>query len=349
MKLSLFYISSLLITPTAGFCHLNTPAVGRTSSTSLCAGMGMGGGTKSKKKKGGKKAAAGPKFDVAKACLKSEKIYDKLLKEQTKIDQEDNDIFEYITAEYMITARIKPSDFKDMNIPGAASVSDWVPVAQMALKRHVDEPSFDSHIRDCERVRTAVSYYCREISYLGTLAASIFKSIPRSSIEYAAEPLDSFYKFVYEDIIEGKNEDSSNENTMSKAEARKVLELEEGCNDASEIKAAYRKLSFKLHPDRLVGKDISEEESKQAAIDFAKVKLAYESMSSGVRGDSTSAGKSWYESLGGRARTDFGKLTLLPMADAKEAFEKGKYESAVAGLLPDTVMAFVTRNQAATR
>jgi len=251
----------------------------------------------------------------------------------------------------MITARIKPSLMKDMNIPGAVSISDWVPVSQLCLRRHVDEPGFDTHTRDCARVRTAVSYYCREISYMGSLGASIFKSIPRSSIEYAAEPVDSFYKFVHEDVIQGKNQDANNSNTMTKMDARNALELEEGCNDAGEIKRAYRKLTFKLHPDRLVGKNKSEEETKQAAEDFARVKLAYESMSSGVRGEAGS-GKtvSWYESLGGRARTEFsGRMNLMPMDEAKEAFSAGKYRSAVCGLRPDTVMAFVTRNQAASR
>jgi|EP00979_Chaetoceros_neogracilis_P008010 hypothetical protein len=317
--------------------------------------MGMGGAAKSKKKGGGSKKKKAPvpgaKFDVSKACLKSEKYYDEIQKEQAKIDNADDDTFEYITAEYIITARIKPSEMKDMNIPGAASVSDWVPISQLCLRRRVDEPGFDAHIRDCVRVRTAVSYYCREISYMGTQGASIFKSIPRSSIEYAAEPVDSFYKFVHEDVIQGKNQDEKNSNTMTKIDARNALELEEGCTDASEIKSAYRKLSFKLHPDRLVGKGKSEEEIKQAAEDFAKVKLAYESMSSGVRGDAGDGKhRSWYESLGGRARTEFsGRMILMPLDEAKEAFRAGMYKSAVCGLVPDTVMAFVTRNQAASR
>lgn len=313
------------------------------------------GGTATKKKKGGKKkkVQTTSKFDVSKACLKSEKLYDKLQKESAKEFEEDEDDIEFVTAEYMVAARIKPRDFKDVNVPGAVSVSDWVPVAQLCLKRHVDDPGFDSHIRDCARIQTAVSYYCREISYLATLGASIFKSIPRNNIEYAAEPIDSFYKFVYEDVIEGKNQNEKDDNTMTKAEARKVLDLEEGCTDSSEIKSAYRKLSFKLHPDRFVGKNRSEEEINQAAADFAKVKVAYESMSSGVRdsngGNGSGLNKSWYESLGGRSRTDFAKLQLLSLQDAKKRFEDEKYESAVAGLLPETVMAFVTRNQAALR
>lgn len=324
---------------------------------SMAAGLGMGTSTKKQKGGGKKNTAGGSSFDVAKACLKSEKLYDSLMKKQAKLQRdEDSENFEYITTEYMVTARIKPSSLKDINIPGANGVSDWVPVAQLCLKRHVEEPGFDVHIRDCERVLTAVSYYCREINHLASLGSSIFKSIPRNAIEYSAEPVDSFYKFVYEDVIEGKNQDENNQNTMTKLEARKVLELEEGCNDLSAIKSAYKRLTFKLHPDRFIGQTRSEEEIKQASTDFAKVKIAYESLSSGFRGDagstngsSSSSRRSWYESLGGRARTDFsGQLKLLPLEQAKGVFTSEKYEAAVAGLNSDTVMAFVTRNQAAS-
>ncbi len=349
-----FLVFSLLAAST---CAFSPPSwSGRQTISPLnMAGMGMGGATKSRKKGGGKKgggkkskkSSSGSPYDVAKAMLKCEKVYDEMLKEAAKVA--DDDDFEFIMAEYMIAARVIPQEMANMNIPGAVSVSDWVPVAQLCLKRHVDDPNFDSHVRDCERVQTAVSYYCREISYVATLGASVFKSIPRNAIEYSAEPIDSFYKFVYEDIIEGRNQKSKDENSMSKAEARSVLELEEGCNDASEIKSAYRKLSFKLHPDRFVSKGRSEEEIKQASDDFAKVKIAYEALSSGVRGDSSSSKKqSWYETLGGRSRTDFsGRLKLLPLEAAKATFVKEDYKASVAGLNPETVMAFVTRNQAA--
>lgn len=341
---------------TKAICLLPTNARGKRSTTYISmAGMGMGVSTKKQKGGGKKNAGSGTSFDVAKACLKSEKVYDSLLKEQAKLQRDDDaDNYQYITSEYMVTARIKPTSLKDINMPGASGVSDWVPVAQLCLKRHVEEPGFDVHIRDCQRVLTAVSYYCREINYLASLGSSIFKSIPRNAIEYSVEPIDSFYKFVYEDVIEGKNLDEKNDNAMTKLEARKVLELEEGCNDLNAIKSAYKRLTFKLHPDRFIGKSRTEEEIKQASTDFARVKLAYESLSSGLRGDagSTNSGssrRSWYESLGGRARTDFsGQLKLLPLEQAKGVFTSEKYEAAVAGLVSDTIMAFVTRNQAAS-
>jgi len=335
-------LSTLLVAKVNSFA----PAHQTTSlSSSLnMAGMGMGGGagTKSKSKNGKKtsgKASAGSPFDIPASMLKSEKLYDVLTGEKGN----DND--DLITSEYMVTARITPSAMADMTIPGAASVSDWVPVAQLCLRRHVNELDGKTHIRDCPRVQTAVSFYCREINYIATKSASIFKSIPRSQIEYAAEPIDSFNKFIYDDVIKGKNQDEKNENTMSKVEARSVLELEDTCNDAGEFKRAYRKLTFKLHPDRFVGMTRTDEEAKQSAIDFGKVKLAYESLSSGVR---SGGSRSWYESLGGKSRTEFsGGLKLLPLGEAKEVFEAKKYESAVTGLNTQIVMSFVTRHQAA--
>lgn len=315
-------------------------------SAMYAAGMGMGVSS-SKNKKKGKKGTASTSFDVSKSCLKSEKLYDELMKESAKlINRDDDDEFDTVTAEYVITARISPSATKERLISGAASISDWVPVAQLCLKRHIDDPNFDASVRECEKVKTAVSFYCREVAYFASLGASIFKSIPRNAIEYSAEPVDSFYKFVYEDVIEGKK---VKQNSMTKAEARSILQLEEGCNESAEIKKSYRKMTFALHPDRFVGESRSEEEIKQASDDFAKVKEAYDVLSSGVRVNNDTNGKtsSWYESLGGRSRTDFsGPLSLLPLEKAKEDFVKQDYKAAVCGLNPETVMAFVTRNQA---
>lgn len=314
----------------------------------------MGMMSTNKKNKGKKGSSTPSSFDVSKACLKSERLYDELIKSSNKLLQNDDEHdADTITAEYVITARISPSATKERLLPGAASLCDWVPVAQLCLVRHVNDPNFDATVRDCEKVRTAVSYYCREISYMASLGASIFKSIPRNAIEYSAEPVDSFYKFVYEDVIEGKN--ALKENSMTKKEARIMLQLEEGCNDAAEIKKSYRKLTFALHPDRFVGAVRTEEEIKQASDDFAKVKVAYEVLSSGVRNEvedgngGTSKRSSWYESLGGRSRTDFsGAIDLLPLEKAKESFANEDYKAAVCALNPATVMTFVTRNQAAS-
>ena len=281
------------------------------------AGMGMGMATKSKKKKG--KNVKRKSFDVAKAVLKSEKKYDELCIEAAKAYNNDDDTAETIISEFVITARLAPST--DV-IPSTASISDWVPVGQLSLKRPLNDPLYsdEGSPRSDERLRMAISAYCRELSYIASLGASVFNAIPRNQIQYSAEPIDSFYKFVYEDVIEGKNQDEKNDSVMTKSEARKVLDLSIDCNDANEIKKVYRSLTFTLHPDRFVGIDRSEKEIKETNEKFAKVKLAYETLNSGIRDNGRSGKTSWYESLGGRSRTDFsGAIDMMSMERRKSS------------------------------
>jgi DnaJ-class molecular chaperone len=202
-----------------------------------------------------------------------------------------------------------------------------------------------------------------------SLAAPVFNSVPRSQIQYSIEPLDSFHKYVYDSVIEGKGNKSgsgSDSAVMTKADARLVLGLEEGCNDLSLIKKAYRNKSFALHPDRFVGVERSDGEIKSASDNFAEVRCAYDTLSSGIRNSdnaantvengmtgetskgSSSNSRSWYESLGGKARNGFfGPVELISVEKAKEQMTTKAYKSAVAGLNHDTVMSFVARNQAA--
>lgn len=311
------------------------------------AGMGMGMASKSKKKKGGKKkngGASGPRFDVAKSMLKTEKLYDELLKEATKKSDEDHkDHGNSITSEYVIAARLNPDQNKD-SIPGASSVSDWVPVAQLCVTRPLGGEGSDESAQERLRLGFAISSHCREIYYAATLGSSLFKSIPRNVIQYSAEGVDSFYKFVYEDVIEGKNSNEKNDEVMTKVESRKVLQLAEDCNDPAEFKRSYRKMSMQLHPDRFVGVERTAEEEEKSKNDFARVKIAYESLNSGIRVDN----KSWYESLGGRARTDFiGSIDLVSVDNAKVDLERRSIKCAICGVNPETVMAFVGRNKVA--
>ena len=363
-KFNIFFVLPLLFNESLSFIvpHRSNYVSMRSSDESFfqvkMAGMGMGmaksnnkkgGGSKNKKKNG---ATSGSSFDVSKAMLKSEKLYDELIKEATKVSDEDHkDFGSTITSEYVIAARLKASEMSS-NIPGSSSISDWVPVAQLCLTRPVEADERDDISGvERERLSNAISYYCREISYAATLGSSLFKSIPRNLIQYSAEDVDSFYKYVYEDVIEGKNNDIKNENVMTKAEARKILQLDENNNDLAEIKQAYRKLSMKLHPDRFIGVERSKDEEEESNNQFAKVKLAYESLQSGIRVTNSGDKKvqSWYESLGGRARTDFiGSIDLISIEKAKDELSSKGFKCAVAGLNPETVMAFVTRNQMAS-
>jgi len=328
------------------------------SVMNMAGGMGMGGSAAKSKKKKGKKGNTNKNgniapFDVSAALIKSEKLYEELsvnlAKEINSVDEGQSS--DTITTEYIICARINPNSSP---VAGSVSISDWVPIGQLCLLRPLTDPfytgdSSTSYMGD-ERVRMAVSYLCREINFAGSMGAPVLKSIPRSMIQYSTEPLDSFYRYVYEDVIQGKNENQkkgSSETTMTKSRAREVLKLEPDCSDTAIIKKAYRSLAFAMHPDRFIGEERTDEERTASSDDLASVKLAYETLNSGLR-DVTSK-KSWYESLGGKSRTQFfGPIDLVSVNDAKKQLTK-EYKCGVASVDPDIVMSFVARNQAAAR
>lgn len=359
----------------------------------MATGMGMGGFSSkaSKMKSTGVANASSSKktssFDVNSSLLKLERLYDELIAEANKAmmnsaieddDDEDSDsgLLDSITSEYMVAARYVPSSTsKGPSLPGSASISDWIPVSQMCIVRpvHTYETSTErghSTFGLDEDVQLVISSYCREIYLAASLAAPVFNSVPRNQIQYSVEPLDSFHKYVYDAVIEGKGSKSGKGNdssVMTKADARLILGLEEGCNDLSLIKKAYRSMSFSLHPDRFVGVERSDEEIKLASDNFARVRCAYDTLSSGIRNSDNSANavengttgevtksgssnsnRSWYESLGGKARNGFfGPVELISAEKAKEKMATKAYKCAVAGLNHDTVMSFVARNQAA--
>lgn len=338
-----------------------------TTSLSMAgAGMGMGMGVKSKKnnkkgsgKKPNKDGGSTSPHDVGRALLRSEKLYDELMAEAAKVEREEPSSIDEIygpipgetmdvTTEYIIAARGKQGASL---IPKAAT--DWVPVAQICLVRSVpvdeSETNRDEHKEIESAVQAAVSYYCREINYIAARSApSVFGSLPRNNVEYSVEPIDSFFQHVYEDVIEGRSNIDS-ENNMSKSTAREILGLDAGCKDASLIKQAYKKMSMVHHPDRIANKEnMSQNEIDEASKKFLQVKMAYESLNSGVRGEVNTNGfsKSWYESLGGKARSEFmGPIELMSVEKASALCNKA-FKSAVVGIDPDLTMSFVARNQA---
>lgn len=326
-----------------------------TQQSALFAGMGMGmggGATKSKKKGGKAKAKKGmggstkPKgtpFDVNASLIRLEKKYDELMLNAAKdLQKEEEDAnsysswssgeFDMMTSEYVIAARASSKK---------GSIPDWVPIAQLCLRRPENE--YQDGASDA-MVQTAISAYCRELSHLAAVGAPVFSTIARNELQYSVESVESFHKYVYDDVVEGKATKSPDQ-AMTKAEARKTLGLakEDGEDAAAEvtkadIKQAYRKLSFELHPDRFQG---TPEECEEATRQFGRVNLAYDTLSSGVREE----GKSWYESLGGKERTGFvGPINLLPMTAAEETMIRHKAEGALCGLDPIMVQSFVARH-----
>lgn len=306
----------------------------RTQSVVLQA-AGMGIAVSLKKKRSKKKNAP---FDVNASLMRLEKLYDAISLANAKAVQSDDDIDhdDIVTTEYVIAARsTKISDTK--------SIADWVPVAQMCVARPLCDAKSSEGVADIS-VQAVVSHYCREIFHAATLGSPMFRSLPRNEIQYSVETLDSFHKHVYEVIVDGKKDGGKIDGErMSKVQARVVLKLDDDVNDMLVIKRAYRGLSFELHPDRLVGTDKSREEVQSSSEEYALVKLAYETLSSGVRKNEGS----WYESLGGRARTDFRPISLLSLDEAKEYMSRIKMQSAIVGLDPEMVQTFVIRNQAA--
>mmetsp|Transcript_6755 Transcript_6755/g.15343 ORF Transcript_6755/g.15343 Transcript_6755/m.15343 type:complete len:374 (+) Transcript_6755:127-1248(+) len=333
---------------------LSSLSLSRSQSPAICtcplfAGMGMGV-TGSKKKKGGKNknkskskglssssTKAAP-FDVSSSIARLEKKYDELMLNAAKdLKKEEKEAESYsswssgeiemITSEYVIAAR-------DASKKG--SVPDWVPICQLCLRR--PETEFHDGASDAI-VQTAISIVCRELSYLAAAGAPVFKTIARNELQYSVESVDSFHKFVYDEVVEGKATKSPDQ-AMTKAEARKTLGLSEDADDITkpDIRQAYRKLSFQLHPDRFEG---TPEECEEATNQFGRVNLAYDTLSSGVREE----GVSWYESLGGKERTGFvGPINLLPLAAAQETMTRHKAEAALCGLDPTMVQSFVARH-----
>jgi hypothetical protein len=358
--------------------------------------MGMGAAAGGKKKNGppktngrgmGRKESpsstdAKQPYDVAKAWIKSQKLYDEIMSESTRAfnaapDDVDGDgepgVIADVATEYIVAARCRAGDGGGGRGNGNSalrSASDWIPVAQMCVVRPARPEddgggrrggAVDDEATHSLPVRAAVSYYCREIFFAATLASPALKSLPRNLVEYSAEPVDSWMRHVYGDVIEGKSADSyvdagtGAKVGMTKGRAREVLGLDAGCNDAAAIKSAYKRESMACHPDRFVN---AEKTGEGAAVGhaerFALVKMAYEALNSGVRdagggdgGAAPSGRRSWYESLGGRSRTDFvGPIDLMPM-EAAGAICNGAFRSAIVGLDPDLTNAFVLRNQAA--
>lgn len=67
---------------------------------------------------------------------------------------------------------------------------------------------------------------------------------------YSVETADSFHKHVNEPMQNGKAEDETDRQAMTKEAARKVLSLPDTINgspdDKAEVKRSYRKQSFKM-------------------------------------------------------------------------------------------------------
>jgi DnaJ domain len=359
-------------TAVAAFCPLQVskirspinvvqwPMARRATFLLAAAGRGMSSSkttSKSKAAMGEKKnGMASPKaksdksapFNVNASLQRLEKKYDELTKANARTLQKDDDDDDEKDSEESTTKDAAPEEDAIVTteyviaVRADGHVGDWVPVAQFCLARNAIQASRSDGVAD-PLIQAAISHHCRELCHVASLGSRVFHSVPRNLMQYSVETLDSFHKHVYETAIQGKNEDESNSNVMTKEEARSVLDLVNGDGeDKAAIKRSYRTLSFQWHPDRFVGTDRSPEEIEAANERYAKIKLAYDTLNSGVRDEGTS----WYQSLGGKARTDFlGPLQLLGLDVAKVTFEGSGAECAICSMSPSIVQTFVARSQ----
>jgi hypothetical protein len=310
-------------------------------SMAVGAGFGSSGTTVVKKKNSKKKTGSASNkrtattpFDASASLIRMEKVYDELSQQQAKRlarnaeDDYDSSNDEVVTTEYVITTRCRPQ------------VADWVPVAQMIVSRPLSHAEVSEGPAD-PILRAAVSTYCRELSQVAGMGSRVFANLPRQEMQYALEPTESFNKHVYDTVMKGKNDDSKNDEVMTKICARQVLQLEDPQAELSEIKRSYRKLSMAWHPDRFIGE--SDETRQKAVTEYGQIKLAYETLQSGVRNGRAS----WYESLGGRARTDFKMVNdLQALQEAADLLTARGTQAAVCGLDPEMVQTFVARSSA---
>jgi hypothetical protein len=310
-------------------------------------------------------------FDVSASVLRHEKVYDQLLLQAAKrraseesddYDDDDESDSHHHVLEFVVAAR-------DGNV-----LPDWVPIGQLVVavdpdSRHggalLSLDGYDDDRAEALLARAGVSAHCRELHHVAGLASNLFRTIPRQHMKYSVEPAESFNKHVYDKVIEVP---AATE--MSTVEARRVLKIEEG-GTLRDLKLQYRRRSMECHPDRVRHRpsssstdgsaSASAESSAGAAAttsdggsdggsdEFSRVKLAYETLlgSGAMRRD----GSTWYESLGGRERSDFVAVELMSLREAAAAGfggegSDGGIRSAVVGLDPSLVQSFVARSRA---
>jgi hypothetical protein len=339
-------------------------------------GMGMGqtssSSTNSKTKKQRISSSGTPKkpsssasssksstpFDVSASVLRHEKSYDQLLLQAAKRmaaeedDDDDDSDSHYHILEFVVAAR------------DGIVLPDWVPIGQLIVA--VDPNSRNGRLlnvddgAEARLAQAGVSAHCRELHHVAGLASNTFRTIPRQHVRYAIEPAESFYKHVYDKVV-----DVPPTAEMSTVEARKVLKIEEG-GTLRDLKLQYRRRSMECHPDRIRHHPSTTAASSTAETtpndakttvgesdagdEFSRVKLAYETLLGS--GSMRKEGSSWYESLGGRERSDFAVLELISLREAADAgfgVVEGSdtgIQSAIMGIDPSLVQSFVARSRA---
>ncbi|KAJ1627486.1 hypothetical protein T492DRAFT_1024670 [Pavlovales sp. CCMP2436] len=271
-----------------------------------------------KKEKGAAKGGFGKKVDLASGPTAKEllaqasKMYLALDSVQTTGDEQTP------VTQWSITVRA---------VGEAAELSDWVPIALLAL--YMPAVSLPG-----EAVPGALAHARREILEAGGQVVPKLRTCPRDKIEYAFEPLTDFHNIVSTGLKARGN---------TRADAYKALSIEPGATPA-EVKSAHRKLVMTLHPDRFVGDDAG---AAAALEKMMAVTDAYEALGGGRGKASDGGAASWYEGLGGKARVSFVSMGALPKERAQtwlDAVDQHGYKLGVWPLDSELAMDFVARN-----
>ncbi|KAG5181641.1 hypothetical protein JKP88DRAFT_263574 [Tribonema minus] len=340
--------------------RMNTLAQqGRHSNVIMMAGKKKGGGgvAQAKPRKGfgaGSTTAAiaapkAPAFDGPTALRISEAAFDRYE------DQAAQDPDSLLFRDFIVCAKVKGG----AAVAAAPQLSDWVPCAQLGLLSSATSP-----VDQMVPVTAAVASLCREVVTAATTSVpSLLTRVPHAHLEYAVEPTDCWMKWVYETVVEERKGGAGaggrgGEPAVTRADAWGVLGVEPGAS-AGEVKRAYLKLARDLHPDALVGRE--PEEIAEAEARFLLVTKSYELVGGGLGGGSdvgataAAARASWYESIGGKGRTEFATVNLAgqrmgsALLGAEMELNLGGWRAAVRGLDADIVQTFASRNAAAAR
>ena len=221
-----------------------------------------------------------------------------------------------------------------LRTPAAQEFSDWVPVALIALGCG-DEAGDPKSI-----VPSALGACCREVVEGASQDWPSLKKVGRETMQYSFEPLDSFESHVYEGMTT---------RTEKRQEAATTLGLESGWS-AGDVKKAHRKAMMDLHPDKFIGEGgvVDEEGAAAAKERMNAVQEAY-----GTLGGGQGAGSgSFYEAVGGKARTEFSgalvKEMLSPLGKVRpeqsKDFGEGGWRAGIVPMTQSVTKEFVTRN-----
>lgn len=241
-------------------------------------------------------------FDAGVLLRRSEQLYRQLLAEH---------VSEGEIREFVICVREK----KTATTKSTSVLDDWLPVAELALVSEQDAS---------EALPVLLPILCREVAECAAKGAVALRSISRSELEYAYEPAEAFY----EHVLSGSNVKlSSTECPYA------VLGLPKGA-PASEVRAAYRSLAAKNHPDRQFGADASVAEAE-----FKRVTSAYDQIK---RAGLASEGGPTYASLGGNARNGLSEPVVINSDNKSSDLPKG-VKVAVRHLDSEIISQFLTR------